>query len=172
MVNWFSNKERLGGILCLLGSNRSLRWLDVCICTDASIVQGTRFWSSSRSIGAGSRALRSIAADAALGDTSSDEDEVSLARWESRADFPEVPLQLLDPEEWKLAAFGGFFREEIIIILDARSILYAVRHAENHYPPERFLILSGNLALVPVLCKRNSMFSHCFQSCVGSLHLA
>ena len=34
----------------------------------------------------------------------SDEDEVSLAQRESRADFPEVPLQLLDPSQWKLAA--------------------------------------------------------------------
>ena len=30
-----------------------------------------------------------------------------------------------------LAAFGGFFREENIIILEARSILKAVRYAES-----------------------------------------
>ena len=39
-----------------------------------------------------------------------------LVRRESRADFPEVSLQLLHPSEWKLAAFGGFVREEIIIV--------------------------------------------------------
>ena len=38
----------------------------------------------------------------------SEEDEVSLARRESRADFPEVSLQLLDPSKWRLAAYGGF----------------------------------------------------------------
>ena len=40
-----------------------------------------------------------------------DENEVSLAQ-ESRSDFPEVSLQLLDPSEWTLAAYGGFCREE------------------------------------------------------------
>ena len=54
-----------------------------------------------------------------------DEAEVSLARKESRADFPKVSLQLLDPSECGLAAYGGFFREENIIILEAHSILYA-----------------------------------------------
>ena len=29
-------RRSFGGILCLLCSDRSLRWLDVCICTDAS----------------------------------------------------------------------------------------------------------------------------------------
>ena len=45
-----------------------------------------------QTIGAKSRALRSIAPDAALGSSSSD--EVSVA---SRADFPEVSLHLWDP---------------------------------------------------------------------------
>ena len=78
------------------------------------------------------------------------EGEVSLARWESRADFLEVSLQRLDPSEWKLAVFGGFFREESITILEARSI------AESSYPPGRLLILSDNLALVPALCTGRS----------------
>ena len=41
---------------------------------------------------------------------------------------------------------GGFFREENII-LEARSVLYAVRHAESKYP------LSDNFVLVLALCK-------------------
>ena len=120
-------QKGFGEIICLL------RWLEVCICTDTSekgfafaaregcrelasevgrVTERTRFKSSSRSIGARSRALRSIAPDAVLECSSSDEDEVSLARRESRADFSEVSLQLLDPSESKLAACGGFFREE------------------------------------------------------------
>ena len=71
------------------------------------------------------------AADAALRDSSSDEGGVSLTRRESRADFLEASLQLGDPSEWKLAALGGYFREENTIILEARSILYDVRYAEN-----------------------------------------
>ena len=68
----------------------------------------------------------------------------------SCADFLEVSLQFLDPSKRTLAAYGGFFREEIIIVLEARSILHAVR------PPGRFLIFSDNLALVPALCKGRS----------------
>ena len=72
-------------IFCLLRSNWSLRWLHVCICSDASekgfafavrdgcrelaaelgrVSERIRFWNSSSSIGARSRALRSIAPDA------------------------------------------------------------------------------------------------------------
>ena len=74
-----------GEFLCLLRSSWSLRWHDVCICTDASekciaftvgegcrelaseverVSERTRFRSISMSIGARSRALRSIAPDA------------------------------------------------------------------------------------------------------------
>ena len=55
------------------------------------VSERTRFKSSSRSIRARSRAFRSIAPG-----VGSDEGEVSLAHRESCADFPEVPLQLLD----------------------------------------------------------------------------
>ena len=65
-----------------------------------------------RCIRARSRALRSIAPEAGLECSSSDEHVMSLAPRESRADFLEVWLQLLDPSEWKLAAYRGFFREE------------------------------------------------------------
>ena len=104
---------------------------------------------------------------------------MSLARKECRSDFPEVWLQLLDPSEWKLAAYCGFFREENIIILEARSILYAVRFAESRYLPERFLILSDNHAPVLALCKGratfffNIAFSHASDLCVcfqGSIY--
>ena len=64
----------------------------------------------------------------------SDGNQVSLARRESRADFPEVSLQLLDPSEWRLAAYCVFCREENIIVFEARSILYAVRCADRNYP--------------------------------------
>ena len=64
-----------------------------------------------------------------LESSGSDENEGSLPRRECRADFPEVSLQLLDPSKWRLAAYDCFFREENIIILEARSILYAVRYA-------------------------------------------
>ena len=151
-------ERTFGGILCLFRSDWSLRRLDLCICADASkrasrsrfvkdaaswrrrLVesqsgQGTR--KSSRSIHARSRALRSIAPEVGWECSGSDEDEVSLARRESRADFPEASVQLLDPSEGRLAAHGGFLREENIEVLEARSILYAVRFAGNIYPPGR-----------------------------------
>ena len=76
-----------GSILYLLRSDWSLRWFDVCICTDASekcfsfavrvgcrelasevgrASERTKFMRSSRSVCAGSRALRSIAPDVDL----------------------------------------------------------------------------------------------------------
>ena len=80
---------------------------------------------------------------------------MSLNRGECRADFPEVSLQLLDHSEWKLAAYGGFFRKEHIIV-------YALRYAESSYPPGRLLIFSDNLALVLALWKgrSNNLTSH------------
>ena len=111
------NRELSGELSVFSAVCWSLRRLDVCICTGASdkgfasaVREGcpgperTRFKRSSRSIRARSRALRSIALEASLESSSSDEDVMSLARRESRADFPEVSLQLLDPWEWKLAA--------------------------------------------------------------------
>ena len=115
---------------------------------------GTRFKRSSTSIRARSRALRSIAPDVVLECSSSDDDEVSLAQRETCADFPEVTVQLLDPSEWRLAAYGAFFRDENIIILEARSFLYAVRYAESCYPPRRLLIFSDHLALVLSVMRR------------------
>ena len=179
--------KSIRGILCLFRSDWSLRMLDFCICTDASekwfafavregcrelasevglVSERTRLKRSSRSIRARSRALRVV-----FECSSSDEDEMSLDRRESRADLPEVSLQLLDPSEWRLAAYGGFFREENITVLGAPSILYAVRNAESNYPPGGLLILFQNLALVLALCKGRSnifyiAFSHASNLCV------
>ena len=52
--------------------------------------------------------------------SSVDEDEVSLAK--ELRELPEVSLQLVDLQEWKLTAYGDFFREENIFVLEARSI--------------------------------------------------
>ena len=85
---------------------------------------------------------------------------MSLARRACRADVPQVSLQLLDPSERRLAAYGGFFREGNIIVLEARSILYAVTYAESSCPPGRLLILSDNLVVVLALCKGRSNIFH------------
>ena len=119
-------QRAFGGILSLFRSDWSLRWLDVCICTDASekgfefavregcrelasdvgrVSERARFKRSSRTVRARSRALRSIAPQAVLECSSSDEEEMSLARRESRADSRES-LQLLDPSGWQLVAYG------------------------------------------------------------------
>ena len=110
------------------------------------------------SVCARSRALRSVAPDVDLGSSG------SATKGGDRADLPEgrvveISFQLMDPSEWKLAACGGFFREENITVLEAHSILYAVRHAGSRYPPGRLLILSDNLALVLALCKGRSNIS-------------
>ena len=63
----------------------------------------------------GSRGLRSIAPDVVLECSCSDEDEVSLGQRDRCADFPEVSLQLLDPSEWRLAAYGSFVRDKTFL---------------------------------------------------------
>ena len=63
-----------------------------------------------------------------------------VARRERRVHFPEV-VATSGPLEWKLAAHGGLFRWQNNIILEAFSILYAVRFAESNYPPGRLLVL-------------------------------
>ena len=174
MVNRARGTESMLENLCPLRSEWSLRPLEVRICTDASemgfavregcrelasvvgrVSEPTRCKSSSRSNRARSRALRSIAPHVVVECSSSEEAEVPLARrgvartfWKCRCNF------------WKLVAYGGFFREENTIVLEARSILYAVRFAESSCPPGRLLILSDNLALVLVPCKgRSNMLS-------------
>ena len=158
-----------GGILCLLRIDWSLRWFDVCICTDASekgfafavregcrelasevgrFSERTRFKRSSKSIRARSRALMAAAPEAVSECSSSEEGEVSLVWRESRADFTKVSLRLLNLSAWELVAYGGFFGYENIRILEARPSVYTVRCGENKYPLGRLLIISDNLALV------------------------
>ena len=72
-----------------------------------------------------------------------DEDVMSLARRESRVDFPEALVQPLDPSRWKLTACGSFFREEHIVVLEPRSIFYAVRYTERSIHRDASFILSG-----------------------------
>ena len=113
-----------GRILYLLCSD----WkLDVCTCSWLQGLDGasgrTRFERSSRSIRARSRALRSISPKVSLECSSSEEDEVSLALTESRAEFLEVSLLLVDPSEWRLTAYGASFPDASTIVLEARSIL-------------------------------------------------
>ena len=81
------------------------------------VSERTRFKSSSRSVRAGSRALRSIAPVVVLECSSSDENEVSLVRKESRADFPDVSQHLLQPFGWRLVAYGVFFHFDNVTIL-------------------------------------------------------
>ena len=176
-----SEQRACEGILCLLRSDWSLRWLDVCICTDASetgfafavcegchelasevgrVSQRTRFPSSSRSIGARSRALRFIAL---VVDWKVQVRTRTRGRLHNR-NFAQTSLGCLcnlDPSKWRLAEYGGFFRDENIKVLEARSMLYAVRYAESCYPRGRFLILSDNFALALALCKGRSVF-YCF----------
>ena len=60
--------------------------------------------------------------------------------------------------EWKLTAYGGSFREDNIIVLEARALLCAVRRAEIRYPPGRLLIFSDNHALFAALQMRSNIF--------------
>ena len=114
----------------------------------------------SRSIRARSRALRSIAPDVGSECSSSDENDVSLAQGRVVRTSLGCRYNFFYLLKWTLAAHGGFFREEYTIVVEARSILYAVRCAESNYPPGRLLILSDNLALVLLLCKgRSKLFT-------------
>ena len=133
-----TEQRAFGGILCLFRSDWSLRWLDVCVCAGASekgfafavregcrelasevgrVSERTRFKRSPKSTLARSRALRVIAPDVVLERSSSDEDEVLLANRESCVECPEVWWQLLDPSEWRLAVYSGFFRDENTTVL-------------------------------------------------------
>ena len=121
-----SAQRAFGGVLRQFRSDWSLRWLDVCLRTDAetrcafAVREGCHELDSevgrvsertvqetlkSRSL------LRAVAPETIPECSSSEQDEVSLAQRESRAAFSEVSLQLLDPSAWELVANGGFFRE-------------------------------------------------------------
>ena len=116
------------------------------------------------------RVRSSPSPDVDLGSSGSDANEVSPARKECRADFPEVST--FESHGMEIGGVRWFLPRRKITILEARSIFYAVQYAERNHPPGRLLILSDNLALVPALWKRRSSFVHCFQSCVVSLALS
>ena len=129
----------------------------------------TRFKRSSKSIRARSHALRFIASDAGL-EFSGGEDEVSLSHREGCAKFPEVSLQLLYPSEWRLVAYGVFFRVENETVLEARSILLSFRYESLSAGtrPESFLTI---MRWYWRSAERTLKKSHCFHSCVVSLRL-
>ena len=80
--------------------------LDVCICTDASEV-GFAF-----AVRESASWLRRLAgSQSGQGSRAAPGRGVAHPKGESCTDFPEVSLQLLDPSEWRLVAYGGFFRE-------------------------------------------------------------
>ena len=150
-----------GGILCLFRSDWSLRWLDVCICTDASekwfafaVLKDVLSWPRKLVVSRGGQGSREVPGPPSRVRAVPPR-QMSFWNVQVRTrrgvlcpvsrTSREVSLQFLDPSEWTLAACGGFFREENVI-LEARSILHVVRHAESNYPPERLLILSDSLA--------------------------
>ena len=106
-----------------------------------------RLKRSSRPIRARSRARRSTSRKSVWSVQARTKMRCRLPK-ENCADFSEVSLQLPASSAWRLLACGGFFCDEHIIVLEARSILYAVRYGESCCPPGRLLILSDNLALV------------------------
>ena len=170
-------QKAFGEILCVLRSDWSLIWLDVCICTEcvrkrvllhgsagcrelAPKVGGS--WS-----GQGSRE--------APGPFVPDRVRFALSRqmsaWsvhvrtkmrcllpeerESRGLFGSV-VATSGPLGMEIGGIRCFLSRGKTKFLQARSICHAFWYAESCYPPGRLLILSDNLALVLALCKRRS----------------
>ena len=79
-----------------------------------------------------------------------------LPEGKSRADFPEVSSQLLDRSEWKIGGVRWFLPRRKIIILEARSFLYAVHCRKSLSVGTRPDFFCDNLALVLALCKGRS----------------
>ena len=132
------------------------------------VSERARLKTRSRSFRARSRALRSTAPEAILECSSSDEDEVSLA-WREIRGFPGGVVATSGSRGWKLSACGGFFREENMIVLEARSILFAVRYSESKYPPGRLPTLSDTCAGFGARNKFHIAFSHASDLCVWFL---
>ena len=57
---------------------------------------------------------------------------------------PEVPKETLDPSIWRLGSARPWAYTENIMILEARTLLFAVRHAWEHSPRSRLLFLVDN----------------------------
>ena len=185
-------QKAFGEILCVLRSDWSLIWLDVCICTDASekgfsftvlqdVVSLPRKLAGSWS-GQGSRE--------APGPFVPDRVRFALSRqmsaWsvhvrtkmrcllpeerESRGLFGSV-VATSGPLGMEIGGIRCFLSRGKTKFLQARSICHAFWYAESCYPPGRLLILSDNLALVLALCKRRSKHfyivdSHASDLCV------
>ena len=85
--------------------------------------------------------------------------DVASPKGESRGLPGSVNFWIPRNGNW-LVAHGGFFCDENMKVLEARSILCPVRYADSRYPLGRFLIFSDNLALVLALGKgRSNSFS-------------
>ena len=140
--------KSLVDFLCLLRSDWNLRWLDFCICTDASekgfafavregcrelasevgrVSERTRLKRSSKSIRAKSGALRSIAREAGLECSSSDEDVLSLGRVARTSQNCRCNFRIPRNGDWRRTVVSPF--RGSIMVLEAHAILHAVRHA-------------------------------------------
>ena len=60
----------------------------------------------------------------------------------------EVPQETLDPSVWMLVSARPWAYTENIMILEARTLLFPVRHACEQSPPSRLLFLVDNVGLV------------------------
>ena len=60
----------------------------------------------------------------------------------------EVHQETLDPSVWRLVSARPWAYTGNIMILEARTLLFAVRHACEHSPPSRLLFLVDNVGLV------------------------
>ena len=60
---------------------------------------------------------------------------------------PEVPKETLDPSVWRLVSARPWAYTENVIILEARTLLFAGRHTCGHAPPSRLLFLVDSVDL-------------------------
>ena len=95
----------------------------------------------------------------------SDEDDLELitdprtirGKRNQHADFEEVPSSVLDPSRWSMISSFRWNVREDILILEARSVLYAVRDAvQRVVAPSRIVFLVDNLGLAFALEKGRS----------------
>ena len=75
-------------------------------------------------------------------------DQKAMLTSEERPDFPKVPRS--PPRRWR---FGRFSRPEIIMILEARALLFTARFACEPTEPCRLLFLCDHLGLVLAAAK-------------------
>ena len=75
---------------------------------------------------------------------------------QSVPDFEEVPFEILDAEYWSILIASPYLIKQNIPILEARALLFSVRHACATQPVGRVLFLVDNLALVLAVSKGRS----------------